>query len=496
MRWLAILLALVPIVLAWLQKEFLSPRPFWSFYYDPELIYFHGGRSFVLGHLPENLDNPGVPLDVVSALVVAIAGSNPEAISHFLLLAHIAVFVISAASLAFAARTIFGNSDWKIQVAGVWIFYCCAQSLEYINVLSPEAMFAALGGLFTIALWRCAVNGLSRRSILLAALMLGLACSLKFTFLPLAVSLLLALLVTSPSVSIAARELGLAMLGLSGGLLLGILPAIGGYDRIFSLLARMATHGGKYGVGAPEVPAISDVVARVIDAIMSAKSWYVLIASLCALIALGAYREHRSGRALPRGIRFVVVFALLGIALTHAVLLRPAGLRYLLPAAFCGILLLAAAAQLRPLKGDRRVQWLLFGTVALLLGRHISSDATTHRNRIRDELATQESIAKALHAVVTVPQPIVVYGFGAPMPSIALRMETGDENFQRQVDLLYPREGHVLSEGMIRLPAGLDHWDAAVVQVQDVAPNPRFRTARIAARAGVFAVLVPKTGAP
>ena len=295
-RWQVSLLALIPIVVAWIHKEIIHPRPYWSFYYDPELIYFAGGRSIMDGRLPENLDNPGVPVHLLSALLVAIIGESPETLPRFLFIAHLFSFLICVVSVGFAAKVLFSDCDWKLQVTGVWVFYACAQSLEYQNIFSPEGLFAAFGAIFVTFAWRCVSRDVSPASALAVGVILGLCCSLKFTFLPIAASLVVALVVTSPSVSAAFRETACTAIGVMTGFLLGTLPVVSEYNRLFDLIFRVVTHSGQYGAGSSMTLDVAEAVSHFSNAILSAKSWYAWLALTFGLIAIGVYKEHRAGR--------------------------------------------------------------------------------------------------------------------------------------------------------------------------------------------------------
>ena len=57
-------------------KLLLRPRPFWVHYYDPEVIYFIQGLHLLRGEVPTNIDHPGTPLQLLSALLGAITGPS------------------------------------------------------------------------------------------------------------------------------------------------------------------------------------------------------------------------------------------------------------------------------------------------------------------------------------------------------------------------------------------------------------------------------------
>ena len=141
--------AFLPILSAWAHKQLLHPRPFWIQYYDPETIYYHGGRDLLNHRVPNNLDNPGVPVHMLSAALLSLSGTAPSSYEVFLSLAHVLSLVATLGALAVLMRHLMCGLSPALQIAGLWAFFCCPQAFEYLDVWSPEERFYSFGCRFT-----------------------------------------------------------------------------------------------------------------------------------------------------------------------------------------------------------------------------------------------------------------------------------------------------------------------------------------------------------
>jgi hypothetical protein len=454
-------LAFLPIAAGWAHKEWVHPRTFWMFWYDPELSYFHSGRELADGQVPRHVDHPGTPVQLFSAALVSIVGGHPQSVESFLQLAHLLAISLACASVVLLTICVLGDLSWPCQVSGVWIFYCCGQSLEYSNVWSPETLFATFGSLLVIFIWRAVVRDLEVGAVFVAGVALGACCSLKFTFLPLALAFVVGLLLATDLSRGVVPIVGV------GGVLAGFLAATAlvwrGYGRMFGFLTRLALRDGAYGVGPAGLPDLSVAVAHEAAALAGANGWYVLVSLLVGFVLTGLWRSARVGRPARAGIRFAVMFAMVGIAATHLLIIRHAALRYLLPSAFCVLVLFRVAAAFDPLRGARRLQFVVLLGIAVVLARHLWLDADVHDRRIAECLSLHSAIARTIGGLGVGSPPVVIYGFRAPQPSFALRVEAGDEEFQEEVDRLFPYEGHWTWLGQIRIPSGRNTWDLLVV---------------------------------
>lgn len=77
-RPLVIALGVLPLLIDWVYKVVLHPRPFWAFVYDPEAIYVSEGLRLLSGRAPVNADNPGTPVQLLSAAIELFVGRLPQ----------------------------------------------------------------------------------------------------------------------------------------------------------------------------------------------------------------------------------------------------------------------------------------------------------------------------------------------------------------------------------------------------------------------------------
>ncbi len=145
LRPAVVLLAVLPVTIDWIAKVVVWPRPFWVQFYDPETIYFYGGLDLLRGRAPLNLDNPGVPLHVLSAAIASITGATPRRYTQFLLIAHVLGFVLTIAAIILLVRVVLSDAPPILRVAGAWTYFIAPQALERLDIWSPEILYFPLG---------------------------------------------------------------------------------------------------------------------------------------------------------------------------------------------------------------------------------------------------------------------------------------------------------------------------------------------------------------
>jgi hypothetical protein len=329
---LVTVIAFAPLAIGWVYKEYVHPRPFWCHYYDPESIYYHAAQELARGQLPRNLDNPGTPVQMAGLGILAVTGNDPLAYSSFLAVAHPLAALLSFAAGLLLARRVFAGLPLPLQVAGLWVYFLCPQSLEYDNVWSPETFYFPVGSLFLVGLWDLARQETGARRLWTAGLALGLCCSVKLTFVAWVPAFLLALAVGN-GVSTHGRlfRVGHGLAPTAGGFFLATLPVIAGYPYLVAWVWRLATHSGPYGYGPAAPPNLADTLANWRVVLESAKGWWLLFA-VCLLVVLwSAARRAKQAGAAADGRLFLLTFALAALAASFVLVSRQVALRYLLP---------------------------------------------------------------------------------------------------------------------------------------------------------------------
>ena len=468
----------------------VRPRPFWVFYYDPETFYFHDGLRLLAMKPPFDVTHPGTPVQVLSALVALASGQGPESIDRFRLMACTVGWALQLAAAFLLLRTVLSTLPLPSRIAALLTFFVCSQTLAYETVWSPELLFFPVACLAVVAIWNALRSDFDARSSLLAGAAVGLSCAVKFVFLP----WLFALGVTALTCGARGRRVrgaALCVVGAVAGFIAATLPAAARYPEMVGWVGRLASRSGAYGDNPRLLPGASQLAGNLTELLTAAKVWYLLL----ALAAVGALLAIRDAERVEerRWLRGLVLFAIVAIVLQHAMVVRTPGLRYLLPTAACGVVLVAAAAHWRPIRQSRLAGLALLALVAALAGKHVLLDTQSHRARILAAQEQRDQLTAAVARHAPRPDAVVVFGYRAPMPSTALRYFASDPRFLRAVESRYPREGHVAPRRGIVLPAGATAWDVLVVTAADRQRLGAAAAGRVAERVGEFEIVVAPT---
>ncbi len=345
-----------------------------------------------------------------------------------------------------------------------------------------------MGALVAVAVWKGACRSFDDRSALIAGATVGLACALKLVFMPWIAALLVAAWVCTQG-PVRARAIVLCLAGVAAAFLVSTLPAAANYPEIAGWIGRLATRSGAYGETAQLLPDAATLAASALSMLAAAKAWYGLV----LLSAVGAVMAIRHARATldRRQLAGLGLFAITAFVVQHLMVIRTPSLRYLVPTAVCGVLLVAIASQGPALQRRPAAQWAALLVIALLLGKHIWRDLTTHQDRIRVTTAARTELVAAVRAASHEACPVVVYGHRAPVPSLALRYFATDPVFLAQVERQYPGEGHLGPGGRAFLPGHETQWDVLVLNPRNTQDATRAAGARLVNRVGELVVLVP-----
>jgi hypothetical protein len=441
MRVLVAVAALLPILIEAIVKLLLRPRPFWVHYYDPEVIYFVQGLRLLRAEVPSNIDHPGTPLQVLSALLTAITGPSLLDFERFVVVAHVLMFLAHAAAVMLLLHTVLRELPAMMQVVAIWAYLLAPHALERLDVWSPEGLYLPIGAVALAALWWWWRTP-TRRSALLLGVVLGVGVATKL--------LLLAWAGAAVAAALGSRRVRDTIfmgLGLIGGFAAGTLPIASEWGRMISRhpqeqswLALLAT----------------------------AKSWLVWLVLVAVLVVVGWRRLRR-----PLAIFGVVTIVLICLGIRS----NPS-FHYLLPWALAVTALLASATE----HTTQRVQWALLFVCAVFLGRALWNDIAVHHRRIDEAERIQSRIAEIVGPAVT------VYSWRVPHPSFALRIMTDDPRDHLEVARRYPRDGVYTWERTVLLPPGATRWDYLVITPEQLRnfPHP---VGQAVGMAGPYAVV-------
>ncbi len=463
-------LAIFPLVLDWLYKAVVHPRPFWAFYYDPETIYFYDGLRLLRGEAPMNVDNPATIVQLLSAAVLAPLGRTPFAIDAFRSAAYVVALVLSAGGAFLLMRTVLRGAPMLVQVAAAWTFLSFPAVLEYNTVWSPDTLYLAIGSVGLAGAWAYFQRPGIRGAVLFG-MAIGFCVALKFTFLSWVAAMILAIALMR-----AWLDIGAATAGCAAGFVLTTLPVISRYPEMARFVARLFLHRGAYGsapeISMPTVPEVARGILRFVTAFWMWHAWVAVI--VIALVVLLVSRWRRSDASN----RAYFVFALAAFTLPYVAAGRQITPRYVIPAGLAAIVMIGAVAA--EFAWHRALQLSAVAAAAIILGLALQKDVAVHDARIANATRLEAAVRWVI-GTRKVGDPVVVYSWRFPAPSYALRVLASDEASLRNIENIFPRQGDYnpfLTR--LRLPVGAPGWDFFVIAPEDLSASPAAAGVRVA----------------
>lgn len=469
------LIAFMPICLYWIFREFFVESGLWVFYDHTEVLYYVSGIELAQGFVPTNVDNPGTIAQLVSMIIVKVIGSDPAHYELFIHIAHLTLLLLSLAAAIVITHWAARDLDWRIRVAGIWMFFCFSVVLTYLRVLGPEPFYfivgaLSLGSLFHISrniysttLWKFVVFGAS----------IGFLISVKFTFLAWLPGLcLISVLASNKLLSTQSiKNLFASLAGMAAGFLLVTLPIQDAYPYMFEWVLNNATNTGTYGVGASGLPELSLVLENWTAFLLSNKLWILAVTLISGpaiyyIVRLQDFQNNKS-------TLIVVVFALVSIAFSILFIMRSYHGRYMLPIGLCGVALLFCLAP--TITAKYRVAPTVIALVFfILLIKSMNADYRVHITRVEDSKTLMDTLSKKIQMqadIYSLKNPVTIYGWRLAHPALALRQHYAQGDFLSKVDKLYPNDGHFtpwIKDNRFAIPSGKTSWDLAIINANHI----------------------------
>jgi hypothetical protein len=462
--------AVLPLAIDWAYKAVVHPRPFWAFYYDPEAIYFYDGLRLLRGETPVNVDNPATLVQLLSAAILAPLRRSPFAVDAFRNAAYVVALALSALGVFVLMRTVLRDAPILLRLAAVWSYLSFPAVLEYNTVWSPDMLYLAVGSVGLAAAWAYFRRRSTRRAALFGAA-IGFCVALKFTFLVWIVAMLLAIALLR-----AWSEMAAAVAGCVAGFVVTTLPVVNRYPDMARFLAKLFLHRGAYGnapeASLPGAPEIARGVARFVTAFWPWHLWTAafLIAALVVLVM--------RGRSIATERRSELVFILAAFVLPYVAAARQISPRYVIPSGLAAVALIGIAAT--TFRWPRALQYTAFGAIAFVLATTWRGNIAAHDARIVNATRLQAAVRWVI-GTRGVADPVIVYSWRFPSPSYALRVLAPEDDFLREIERSFPREGDYNPFWRkLRLPAGSTGWDFFVIAPEDLAASPAAGAVRVA----------------
>lgn len=467
------LLSVAPLVLLWVCKVVIEPRPFYVGYYDPEVVYFYNSVDWLDGHTPNHVDHPGTPVQMIGAAIAAITGKSPFDFDRFRLCAYSVAGILSFIAVLALLKTVLARLPWTFQVAAIWSFFLTPAALEYLNIWCPEILYFPFGVLALIAVWALFRTKPAFTRALLAGGALGLCCALKFLFLPLVCALLVSILFWKGWPHMREWEAALAsLLGVAAGFVGGTAIVISEYPRMFAWLFLLGTTEGAYASGEIGLPAWNDLLQGVSR--LWTKGWlmYAFLLAWILIYIVFVLRGRKDAATFSQKLpaRPLLIFSVTGFVLLHILVLRQPDPSYLLPGGLCVLLLVYSLYQgVIPCgaKSMRRIGGSVFVLVAVLLLVRVATVWRGHQDMLRDAENLRSGFARVLEeeaATLGLENPVTLYTFNFPQPSIALRTRARFRTRLREIESVFPYEGdYVPWYKFVYLPESAGTWHFLII---------------------------------
>jgi len=468
--------AFLILAIDWIYKIVINPRPYWIFRYDPEMIYFYGGLNLLKGRLPGNVDNPGIPVHLLSAGLLYLTGYGPLEIDHFRMLGYIVAFILYIVVAFLLLRIVLRNLPAAIQIAGLWTYFMCPQALEYNNIWSPELFYFPVASLVLVAMWGGDWHKFSYGRIFTIGLMIGLCCSVKFLFLAFIPALLISLLFI-PYINWIERLklISFGTLGIIFGFIVATIAVAPLYYKMFSRLWSFASHKGVYGSGAFGIPDFKTITANLRSVLFSAKGWHLWIIASLSLLGVGIWRVIKSKNRMPKRIVFLTIFSITAFPISYVLAAKTPNmpLRYILPTGVIGLLVFAAAMRLMPPHWLKKLQIPIIILACVLIFKHINVDINSHKRRIYEGLKMRHQIETTIEKLNNdKTKATIIYSWRVPEPSLALRLGANEKQL-RVIEDKFPWEGHYNPWlRKIYLPYKSSCWNYLVIRKDQITEFP------------------------
>ena len=452
---LSVAFACAPIVVVWVATVLVHPRPYWVHFYDPELIYLGSGLRLLAAEAPHHFDNPGAPVQLLSALILLATGKGPEAVDRFRFLGYVVALSLCLAAAWMLFRTVLAGIPRLAGVAAIWGFFVTPQALQYLTVWSPEILFFPFGALLAAVAWRFFEKPDSKGAVAFG-LSLGACLALKLTFLGWIPALVIAVLSdVRRALRVRLGWIAVAGAGIALGFILMTADLAPRYPEMLRWSQKLTSGAyapsGWQEAGPPDLMSTASGLAR------SAKGWLLCLLGAAVVAARGLVRS--------RALRPILVLCIVGTLATFVLAVRHGGAgRYLLPAAPLLLLLLVlASTQLGRLAPAMAV------VAAVLVSKAIALELASHEGRILANERLRVEIDERLDSICQ-GEPRVLFGWRQPQPSFALRIMIQDPLFHARVSAMYPLEGYYERwRRRIFPPAAGPRWDIAVLSDEDAA---------------------------
>lgn len=200
---------IIPIVFAFLVLSLKSAVSYSLFSVDPDIPYIFNGLNILVGNLPYHIDNPGTPVQIISAAVIFIVHlfrGESSLIADVMQNPDLYTSAVSNTLIGITMLVIYFSGFYVFRItnsllSGIIIQLAPFASALYLSVcfhVAPDILEGAISMIFFVALLRYIYNrntltiGFDKYSIWFSVI-IGFGCSVKLIFAPIIIIPLLIL---------------------------------------------------------------------------------------------------------------------------------------------------------------------------------------------------------------------------------------------------------------------------------------------------------------
>jgi hypothetical protein len=167
-------------------------RPYYCWQTDVESDYYYNAKLIHAGKLPLSTLHPGTPVQYISAGIMAITGDAPRIAQSYFNISYIILALLQSLLIAFFARKVyrhFGN-NYLLAFICLMLILAAPSFYTFLLYLSPENLSFILSWIALLYFW-IYLDNTKLQNLVYAFVFLGISLTVKFSVLPILISMLL-----------------------------------------------------------------------------------------------------------------------------------------------------------------------------------------------------------------------------------------------------------------------------------------------------------------
>jgi hypothetical protein len=467
-------LVFAPYVISALLKTFVYPRPYWYFYYDPEIWWYFGGLALADGGKPFVMTHPGGPLYLLTALISTAGSFGPLDFARFKTVGYMTALPFNLIGFLLVISALKTRPISTRLLAG-FLLLLTPQIFEFDNVWSAELFFPFMVGICVAGLFLMSPPHNSIKMVALGSILLGVAASHKLNFAVVGVAYAISFVAVMRYFNLSAFKIGSISVGFQlFGFLIGSAVLFTSLPEILQMILNVFLRQGSFNdLGDYGLPPLTAITNNISGYFWGSKAYHILIIFF-AMSGLVGWYKAKSTEPLPIFLVLLATFIFIFSYLLAGKLGGEGGYKYFMPAAIGLIALFVFWTEVIPERLQRPITLTLILLTAGLGVKQAIQDFKSHLLRIEQHRMTEAGIGRALQkAGCSDPNSIVVLSWRAPFEALALRLSATwtwpipppYDEFLKKIEARFPNIGNIAqwSNKQLWLPGNINHWDCLVI---------------------------------